>query len=63
MNTMIVIWSRSGLSAGLGHGFGGNLMSIDLHLIVFVSIASCCLAIGLIALLWRDNVMTQLDPR
>jgi MFS family permease len=51
------------LGAGLISLVGGELMSIDIHMPFIVSLAACCVAIALVALLWRQDVMARLDPR
>ncbi|MEM7121508.1 MAG: MFS transporter [Pseudomonadota bacterium] len=42
---------------------GGSLMAINIHLIFVVAIAAGIVAIALIMLLWRRDVMAKLDPR
>ena len=51
------------LGAGIISLVGGSLMTIDVHLVFAVSMVSCFIALGLVALLWRDTMMARLDPR
>ena len=51
------------LGAGIISLVGGSLMTVDVRLVIAVSMASCFVALGLVAILWREAMMARLDPR
>jgi predicted MFS family arabinose efflux permease len=51
------------LGAGMVSLFGGWLMSLNVHMPFFISVASGLIALALVVALWRRDMMETLDPQ